>query len=171
MGCVEDSACLVRRNRPDFEAADSTSILVGAKNISAELCVALENLDNPTSSLCSEDRRRFMFNALGIVDLPVGDLEGTDVLTAGSEDPDHVASLNRSHRPTECGHVAGPSAWFGSQPHFERLAVHLAPGIVREPVNATVVCHDEEVLAALRPASSPHGPLRNPRPANVGRAA
>jgi len=101
---------------PDFEATDSASIVVSAKDISAKLRVALENLNYPTSSLCSDDSRRFVFDALGIGDFPVGDLERTYVLTAGSEDPNHVACLDRTDGPTECGHVAGSSAWFGSQP-------------------------------------------------------
>src|SRR5450759_147527 len=108
-----------------------------------------------------------MFDALGIVDLSVGDLEGTDVLTGGSEDPDHVARLNGPNCPTERGDVARSSARLRPQPPFKRLAVHLSPGIMREPVDAAVVRHDKEILAVLRLAAGRYRWVRHPRPADV----
>src|SRR5450759_762079 len=108
-----------------------------------------------------------MFDALGIVDLSVGDLEGTDVLTGGSEDPDHVARLNGPNCPTERGDVARSSARLRPQPPFKRLAVHLSPGIMREPVDAAVVRHDKEILAVLRLAAGWYRWVRHPRPADV----
>ena len=102
---IEDSSGLIGSNRPDLETADRAAVLVGSKNVPAELGVAFEDLHYSTGSLRSEDAWCFVLSALGVVDLSIGDLEGADVLTASPEDPDHVTGSDRSHRPTEGGDV------------------------------------------------------------------